>query len=183
MKSKTKPCGFKYWSYILLHTDDILKIDHEPKNVMEYLASRYTLKPRSIQEPDAYLGSQISKFYIEGADRPEKPRWAMSSVRYVKQAVSDVELELCKADLCLPTKVSTPVLQGYRPELDPSRELDGKRGQYCQQSLIGVLHWICELGRVNILLAVLMLSRYVACLSSRGTPATGFSTVCIPQAP
>jgi hypothetical protein len=124
------------------------------------LASRYTLKPGSVQEPDTYLGSQISKFYIDGADRPEKPRWAMSSEKYVKQAVSDVELELGKVDLCLPTKVSTPLSQGYRPELDQSRELDGKRGQY-YQSLIGVLRWICELGRVDILVAVSMLSRYV----------------------
>ena len=160
MKPKTKPCGFKYWSYILVYTDDILTIDHEPKQVMEYLASRYTLKPGSVQEPDTYLGSQISKFYIDGADSPEKPRWAMSSEKYVKQAVSDVELELDKVDLCLPTKVSTPLSQGYRPELDQSRELDGKRGQY-YQSLIGVLRWICELGRVDILVAVSMLSRYV----------------------
>lgn len=108
MKPKTKPCGFKYWSYILVYTDDILTIDHEPKEVMEYLASCYTLKSGSVQEPDTYLGSQISKFYIEGAENPEKPRWAMSSEKYVKQAVSEVELELDKVDLCLPTKVTTP---------------------------------------------------------------------------
>jgi hypothetical protein len=41
-----------------------------------------------------------------------------------------------------------------------THELDAKHGQY-YQSLIGVLCWICELGRLNILVAVLMLSRYV----------------------
>jgi hypothetical protein len=30
------------------------------------------LKPGSIKEPDSYLGSQVSKFYIDGADDPEK---------------------------------------------------------------------------------------------------------------
>jgi hypothetical protein len=124
MKSKTKPCGFKYWSYILVYTDDILTIDHEPKEVMEYLASRYTLKPGSVQEPDTYLGSQISKFHIEGADRPEKPRWAMSSEKYVKQAVSDAELELGQVDLCLPTKVSTPLSQGYRSLTNPGSSME-----------------------------------------------------------
>lgn len=128
---------------------------------MEYLASRCTLEPGSVREPDQYLGSQISKFYMEGADNPEKPRWAMSSEKYVKQAMSEVELELSHVDQCLPTtRVTTPLSQGYRPELDQSKELDGKRGQYCQ-SLIGVLRWICELGRVDILVAVSMLSRYV----------------------
>jgi hypothetical protein len=83
----------------------------------------------------------------------------MSSEAYVKQAVSDVETELAKVDQCLPTRVTTPVSQGYRPELDASAELDAKRGQYFQ-SLIGILRWICELGRLDILVPTSMLSRY-----------------------
>jgi hypothetical protein len=129
---------------------------------MDYLALHYTPKPGSVKEPDSYLGAQVSKFYIDGADDPEKPRWAsMSSEKYIKQAVADVETELEKIDQCLPTRVTTtPVSQGYRPELDQSRELDAKRGQY-YQSLIGVLRRICELGCIDVLVAVSMLSRYV----------------------
>ena len=160
MRPKSKPDGFKYWSYIMVYTDDILVIDHEPKTVMDYLASRYTLKPGSVKEPDTYLGAQVSKFYIDGAPDPGKPRWAMSSEKYVRQAVSDVESELSGIEQCLPTRVTTPLSQGYRPELDQSRELDAKRSQY-YQSLIGVLRWICELGRVDILVAVSMLSRFL----------------------
>jgi hypothetical protein len=84
----------------------------------------------------------------------------MSSEEYVKQAVSDVETELHKVDKRLPTRVVTPLSQGYRPELDGSVELDAIRGQY-YQSLIGVLRWICELGRIDIMVSVSMLSRYV----------------------
>jgi hypothetical protein len=76
----------------------------------------------------------------------------------VKQAVADVETELEKVDMCLPTRATTMLAQGYRPELDQSRGLDSKRGQY-YQSLIGVLRWICELGRIDIMVAVSMLSR------------------------
>jgi hypothetical protein len=50
--------------------------------------------------------------------------------------------------------------QSYRPELDGSVELDARQGQY-YQSLIGVLHWICELSRIDFMVAVSMLSRYV----------------------
>jgi hypothetical protein len=160
MRAKTKPDGFKYWSYIMVYADDILVVDHDPNVVMEYLASRDTLKPGSMKEPDTYLGAQVSKFYIDDATDPAKPRWAMSSEKYVKQAVTDVEQESANVDQCLPTRVATPLSQGYRPELDQSRELDEKRGQY-YQSLIGVLCWICELRRVNIMVAVLMLSRYL----------------------
>jgi hypothetical protein len=109
---------------------------------MDYMASHYTLKPGSVMEPDSYLGSQISKFCIDGAEDPDKPRWAMSSELYVKQAMADVKTELDKVDKYLPKRVRTPVVQGYRPELDASHELDAKWGQY-YQSLIGVLHWIC----------------------------------------
>jgi hypothetical protein len=160
MPPKMKPDGFKYWSYILIYTDNILIIDYEPKVAMDHIASQYTLKPGSVKEPDLYLGSQVSKFYINGADDPKKPRWAMSSEKYVKQVVINVETELAKIDQCLPTKVTTPLSQGYRPELDQSKELDSRRAQY-YQSLIGVLRWTCKLGRLNILVAVSMLSRYV----------------------
>ena len=84
----------------------------------------------------------------------------MSSEVYIKQAVADVKMELSKVNECLPMHVMTPLSQGYRPELDQSRELDSKRGQY-YQSLIGVLRWICELGQIDIMVAVSMLSRYV----------------------
>ena len=49
---------------------------------------------------------------------------------------------------------------GYRPELDQSPELNPERQNYFQ-GLIGVLRWICELGRLDILMPVSMLSRYL----------------------
>jgi hypothetical protein len=32
-----------------------------------------------MKEPNTSLGAQVSKFYIDGAPDPAKPRWAMSS--------------------------------------------------------------------------------------------------------
>jgi hypothetical protein len=93
----------------------------------------------------------------------------MSPEKYVQQTVADVETELEKIDqILLSTRVTTPVSQGYRPELDQSRELDAKRGQY-YQSLIVVLRWVCELGRIDVLAAVSMLSRCVVSPLVRGT--------------
>ena len=71
-----------------------------------------------MQEPELYLGSQVSKFYIEGAENPEKSRWAMLSEKYARQAVTDIELDFSYIDQCLPTRVTTPISQGYRPKLD-----------------------------------------------------------------
>ena len=127
---------------------------------MDYFVSHYKLKDRSIKEPDSYLGVQVSKLYIDGADDPEKPQWVMPLEKYVKHAVTNVKTELASVDQCLPTRVMTPMSQGYRPELDQSKEIDLKCAQY-YQSLISVLRWICELGWIDILVAVSMLLRCV----------------------
>ena len=47
-------------------------------------------------------------------------------------------------------KAILPLVNDYRPEIDQSRELDDEGVTY-YQSWIGVLRWIVELGRVDIL--------------------------------
>ena len=68
----------------------------------------------------------------------------------MKRVISDVERELDIAG------------KGYRPELDVTPELGDRQVTY-YQGLIGVLRWICELGRIDILVEVSMLSRFLAC--------------------
>ena len=91
MRPNVKPDGFKYWEYMLCYVDDILVMSHDPKAVMDFLASRYTMKDCSVKEPETYLGAEVRKFQVPGV---EKPRWSMSSDLYVKRAVADVETEL-----------------------------------------------------------------------------------------
>ena len=132
MRPQVKPNGDKYWEYCLVYVDDVLCVSHAPQLVMDYLASKYTLKEGSVKEPDAYLGSEIRKWTIDDSDEPTKTRWAMSSNLYVKRAVTEVERELSEVDQRLITKVTTPMSQGYRPEIDVTLELDAKRANYCQ---------------------------------------------------
>ena len=121
--------------------DDILCIAHEPQVVMNYLASKYALKKGSVKEPDAYLGTEVKKWTIDGAENPSKVRWAMLSDLYVKRVVTGVERKLEEIGKRLSTKVSTPMSQGYKTETDTTPELDAKRAN-CFQELIGVLRWI-----------------------------------------
>ena len=53
------------------------------------------------------------------------------------------------------------MLNGYRPEIDVSPELEGAEASYFH-SLIGVLHWIVELGRADIYVEVLIMSLHLA---------------------
>ena len=56
--------------------------------------------------------------------------------------------------------VTTPLSQGYRPELDVSAELDSE-GENYYQGIISILFWMFELGRVDILVPVVLLSRFL----------------------
>jgi hypothetical protein len=161
MRPQVKPCGFKYWEYVLVYVDDVLVLSHDPHKVMDHLSQKYTLKEGSVGEPTSYLGAEVKKWLIDNSSDPLKTRWALSSDLYVKRAVANVEAELAELGQKLSTKVTTPLSQGYRPEMDATPELDTTRTNY-YQGLIGVLRWTCELGRVDILTPVSLLSRFLA---------------------
>jgi hypothetical protein len=61
----------------------------------------------------------------------------------------------------LPSKASTPMGTSYRPELDVSPVLDAEIANY-YQSLIGVLRWTVEIGRIDITTEVSMLAAHMA---------------------
>jgi hypothetical protein len=81
----------------------------------------------------------------------------------VRAAVQNVEDFLAKDERKrwkLPNKAETPLCTSYRPELDVTPELSPQEAAY-YQSLIGILRWIVELGRVDICLEVSMLSSHL----------------------
>ena len=61
----------------------------------------------------------------------------------------------------MPSKADTPLTTTYRHELDVSRELNEVDAAY-YQSLIGILRWMVELGRVDVCLEVSMVSSHLA---------------------
>ena len=87
--------------------------------------------------------------------------WTMSSVDYINAAVKNIEETLKNKVWKLPKKAATPMLANYVPELDASPELEPDDIQYYQE-LIGMLRWATELGRVDVLHEVALLSQYQA---------------------
>ena len=63
--------------------------------------------------------------------------------------MSNVKTYLKKLDIKLSKKYPEPFTSGYCPELDITPDLDSKRAAY-YQSLIGIVLFIVELGRVDI---------------------------------
>jgi hypothetical protein len=94
------------------------------EKVIKALQTTYKLKEESIRPSEHYLGAQVSKYSIPGSDDPKKPRWAMSSEKYTKAAIRDVEMELEKADKRLVNRTKTPMTPCYKPEMDLSHELN-----------------------------------------------------------
>jgi hypothetical protein len=154
MRSANKPDGTPYYEYVLIYVDDILAISHDPKSIMDSLAKYYTLKAGSVK------GAQIRTHTIDPGLEPHT-YWAMSFDRYVKHAVEEVKRALGEIGQQLETKVKTPVSQGYQLELDASPALSPRQANYFQ-GLIGVLRWMIELGRIDIMVSVAMLSRLLA---------------------
>ncbi len=123
---------------------------------MEQLSKLFRLKD-GYGPPTSYLGATIKKWRLIGDESPW--HWGHSSKEYVKQAIANVETELQANQCTLCGRYSTPMSSNYQPELDYTPFLDDKAANYYME-LIGILRWIVELGRMDIMVDVSLLSSY-----------------------
>ena len=89
---------------------------------------------------------------------------ALGSSQYIKPGVNNVEAYVSNQSgyfWKLTTKSDTPLKTSYLQELDVYPGLKPSEAAYFQ-SLIGVLHWFCELGIIDICLEVSMMSSHIA---------------------
>ncbi|MEM7003142.1 MAG: Ty1/Copia family ribonuclease HI, partial [Pseudomonadota bacterium] len=113
-------------------------------------------KHDKIEPPGNNLGAKLAKKQLNG-----RSMWTMTSVDYVNASVKNVEESIKKFGLKLPKRSTTPMSSAFVPELDGTAELDSDRLTLYQE-LIGVLRWATEIGRVDILHEVSILSQYQA---------------------
>ena len=159
LKEDVHPDGEAYYRYILLYCDDCLSIGIDAAKELEKLDHYFQMKPGSIGDPDMYLGTKLKPTVLSNG----VVAWGMSSSKYVREAVSNVDRYLASNHIGkeLKRKVKSPWPTGYEPELDTSEELNTKEASFYQH-LIGVLHWIVELGRIDIITEVSSLASYLA---------------------
>ena len=140
----------------MCYVDDILSVSHDTKSILQSLQRQSKLKGDKIEPPDMYLGAQLGTMQVEGNEG-----WFMSSEKYVKSAIQNIEETLQKIGQRLPSKCKTPLAYGYCPELDITPELKAD-GLQCYQDLIGILCWAVKLGRVDIVMETSMMSTHLA---------------------
>ena len=150
--------GFEYYSYLVVYVDDILSINHDALAVLSEIDKYLKMKRGSIGDPDFYLGAKLRKTKLSNGVEA----WGFSPSKYVQEAVANVEKYLRKKNLPgLKRKVRGPWPSGYVAELDDSRELNPEEASF-YQSQIGILRWCVEIGRIDIITEVSVLSSFNA---------------------
>ena len=134
MLPAVKPNGFEYYEYVLCYVDNILSISHCPDVTMDGIKARFTFKDNKVEEPTDYLGAQLSKMKDEFGNE----FWTMSSSKYCKADITNVEERLALSGKRLPTKCKTPMVTKYAPEMDVTAKLKADGIQYFQE-FMGVL--------------------------------------------
>ena len=148
-----------YFSYVLLYVDDCLCICHDAKAEIHKIDKFFTMKKGSIGDPDVYLGAKVKRMEMPNGVQA----WALSSSKYVQEAVQNVENYL-RDELggrTLRKRAPTPFMSEYVPDMDMTKEVSAELAMYCQ-SQIGILRWMVEMGRINIAMEVSLLASHVA---------------------
>ena len=160
-KEMTRPDdNFKYYAYVLCYVDDILCIHHDADSVLGQINGFLPLKPGSVGRPDIYLGAKLSRTILSNG----LWAYAMSPSKYVQQAVSNCTKHLKDnygGRFSLPKRAPNPFMMDYAPEMDQTDVLTPDLASY-YQSLIGIMRWMIEIGRVDIATEVSMLSSHLA---------------------
>ena len=163
MRSAKKEDGSEYYEYVLLYVDDCLCVSEDPKNALMKISKYFPMKPSSLGPPKVYLGGKVSQVILPNGVKA----YSYSASQYLHEAIRGVEDYLEKRGRKLSGKrVGTPLPANYHPELDVSPELMDDEATY-YMSLIGILRWIVELGRIDITGEVSKMSSHV-CLPREG---------------
>jgi len=106
------------------------------------------LKPSSVGDPDIYLSAKLRQTRLPNGVWA----WGLSPSKYVAQAVKNCQTHLTDKlhdRYRLPSRADNPFLVNYATEIDMTKPLDPECLSFYHH-LIGVTHWMVELGRVDI---------------------------------
>jgi hypothetical protein len=160
MKPECDTAGDKYYSYILCYVDDILVVHHDADKVLDRVGKFFMLKPESVGKPNVYLGAKLREHQCPNGVNA----WTMSPSKYVQEAVKNCHKHLKEnfdGKYSLPKTAPNAFPYNYEPELDTSTPLDPETASY-YMSLVGILRWTVEIGRIDVATEVSLLSSFMA---------------------
>ena len=135
-----------------------MSIHHDGDAQLKEIDRFFPMKKGSIGDPDIYLGTKLRKVTLDNGVQA----WGSSPAKYVQEAVSNCEKWISEnlGGRKLP-KGTTSWPTGYAAELDETPELTPQLSSF-YQSQVGVLHWIVEIGRVDVITEISHLASNLA---------------------
>ncbi len=124
---------------------------------MKQIGERFEIKNNDYGPPKLYLGAEVEKFNI-----PNSPisAWSMYSKKYFESVVGTIRDLLAKDGRELKggkQNHAGPLPPGYALELDTSEECSEEHASRYRQ-IFGIFCWAIELGQIDIITEVSMLS-------------------------
>jgi hypothetical protein len=116
MRPAAKADGETYYEYVLMYVGDILAISANPMPIMEDIQRMVKFKNDDIKESSSYFDAKLQKKPVNGV----KCCWTVTSADYVKAAIENVEEGIKGTKWKLSTKIATPMVASFVPELDGS---------------------------------------------------------------
>ena len=146
---------YKYYSYVILYVDDCLCIHHSAEEDLIKIETFFKMKAGSIGDPDIYFGSTVKPMKMNNGVKA----WAIIPSKYVNEAVNNCEkwVQENTPGHKQGNRATNPFPTDNDPDLDTTNEHDEDQAAY-YQSKIGILHWIIELGRIDIATEVSLLA-------------------------
>ena len=141
--------------YVLSYVDDCLVVSQHLEEVLGRLGKYFPLKPGAVDPDKLYLGGKISKLELPN----DVHAWAISDSKYIHQALKNLESILDMHGLKLRHNTNSPLPGNYHSDRDETPECDTEIARL-YASLIGILRWLVEIGRINITFEVFMMSLY-----------------------
>ena len=136
--------------------DDVTVIHCYVESVLSRIDNYFKLKPIFIGNPDIYLRDKLMILRLENVVWA----WGKPPARYVKELVANNEKyleELAEARWQFPKKKSeNPFVRYYSQEMDETFSLEQDLASW-YQSLIGMIRWMVEMVRVDIINEVSMM--------------------------
>ena len=153
-RPEVKSEGTYYYEYVMTYVDYIIDFSMDSVCILEDIERFLSIKNDNIYLPSDYLGVVIFNNTVDDVNF-----WTISGKKYFKAVLDNVVEGLRSNTYLMTSKVVTTMEQLCLPDMDTSKKLDTTGVQYYQY-LIGILCWATELGWVNLLHGVSILSQY-----------------------
>ena len=138
-----------HYEYIAVYVDDLALASKNPQAIVDVLTKKHNFKLKGTGPISFHLGCD---FFRDSEDT-----LCYAPRKYIEKMIASYERIFGSK----PKQYTSPLVKGDHPELDTSELLDDDDIKK-YQSMIGALQWAVQIGRFDVAVAVMTMSRFRA---------------------